>query len=156
MERLLRTDYQNLDFIELVKQLDADIAERESDSNLFFSQFNKIDNIKFVIVAYKNDKAIGCGAIMKYDRRTMEIKRMFVLPVNRGYGIAAKILSELEDWAYELGYNECVLQTVKKHPEAIGLYKKHGYIQTPNYGQYTDDNINSVCFKKSLTNKRPN
>jgi len=39
------------------------------------------------------------------------------------------------------------LETGKKQPEAIALYKKNGYKLIPNYGQYAEIE-NSVCFEK--------
>jgi len=77
----------------------------------------------------------------------MEIKRMFVLPGNRGLGIATQILKELENWSQELSFEECILETGIKQPEAIHLYKKNGYNITPNYGQYFGVE-NSLCFEK--------
>ena len=79
----------------------------------------------------------------------MEVKRMFVDLAFRGNGIASIILNELEKWAKELGYSGCILETGKKQPEAIKLYKKNGYAIIPNYGQYKQVE-NSVCFEKAL------
>ena len=70
---------------------------------------------------------------------------MFVLPDYRKQGITAKILTELAQWAAEIGFAECVLETGKKQPEAIALYQKAGYHITPNYGQYIGVD-NSVCM----------
>ncbi|MDE3145570.1 MAG: GNAT family N-acetyltransferase, partial [Bacteroidota bacterium] len=125
MIQLIRTDSGNKDFIELVKHLDADLAEKDGDDHTFYNQFNKIDKIKFVVVAYENEKPLGCGAIKEYDLTTMEVKRMFVHPENRGKGIASKILSELENWAKELSFAKCILETGKRQKEAIELYKKN-------------------------------
>ena len=77
---------------------------------------------------------------------------MFVLPERRGKGIAAKVLSELEIWAAELSFEKCILETGKKQPEAIQLYKKSGYVIIANYGQY-DGIENSLCFEKKLNKK---
>jgi len=74
---------------------------------------------------------------------------MYTLPDSRGKGVASLILAELERWAAELSYGKCVLETGKRQPEAIGLYKKRGYQLIPNYGQYTGVE-NSVCFEKVL------
>ena len=149
MIRTIRTNSDNLDFIQLVKQLDADLAERDGKDHSFYAQFNKIDKIKYVIVAYENDKPVGCGAIKEYAPDTMEIKRMYTSPESRGKGIASSVLSELEGWASELSYEKCILETGKKQPEAIGLYEKNGYKTIPNYGQYAGIE-NSLCFEKHL------
>jgi putative acetyltransferase len=149
MIKLVRTDSENRDFIELVKLLDEDLAIVDGKDHAFYSQFNKIDNIRYVIVAYEDEKAVGCGAIKEYGQDTMEVKRMFVSPDNRNKGIATKILKELEKWACELSYRKCILETGKRQHEAIGLYKKSGYKLIPNYGQYANVD-NSLCFEKIL------
>ena len=149
MITLKRTDSENLDFIELVKFLDADLAERDGDEHSFYDQFNKIDKIKYAIVAYENEQPAGCGAIKEFAPHIMEVKRMYTLPNSRGRGIASGVLVELEIWATELGYKKCILETGKKQPEAIELYKKSGYKIIQNYGQYAQAN-NSLCFEKEL------
>ncbi len=149
MIQLIRTDYGNNDFIELVKNLDADLAERDGDDHPFYAQFNKIDKIKFAVIAYENDKPIACGAMKEFAPDTMEIKRMYVTPKRRGEGIAGKILSELENWASELSFVKCILETGTKQPEAIRLYRKNGYNLISNYGQYTNVE-NSLCFEKAM------
>ena len=41
------------------------------------------------------------------------------------------------------------LETGKRQPEAIALYKKKGYSSIHNYGQYAEV-PNSLCFEKKL------
>jgi GNAT superfamily N-acetyltransferase len=147
--KLLRTNSDNKDFIKLVKLLDADLAKRDGEDHAFYAQFNKIDSLKYVVVAYHNETLLGCGAIKAYSNDTMEIKRMYTTTESRGKGVASKILAELETWTAELNYKTCVLETGIKQPEAIALYKKNGYIITPNYGQYIDI-VDSKCFEKLI------
>ncbi|CAN5545340.1 hypothetical protein BH10BAC3_BH10BAC3_39460 [soil metagenome] len=149
MIEIIRTDSNNKDFVALVKLLDTDLAERDGKDHSFYAQFNKIDLIKHAVVAYENGKPIGCGAIKEYAAKSMEVKRMYTLPECRARGIATKILTALESWAAELLDDKCLLETGKKQPEAIALYKKSGYHIIPNYGQYAGVE-NSVCFEKTL------
>ncbi len=149
MVELKRTNSDNPDFIELVKHLDADLAKRDGEEHTFYDQFNKITHIKHAVVAFENGQAVGCGAIKEFDSQSMEVKRMYTVPVLRGKGLATIVLKELEKWANELSYSRCVLETGKKQPEAIELYKKNGYVLIPNYGQYIGIE-NSVCFEKRL------
>ena len=144
---LLRTDSDNADFRELVALLDADLGRRDGAEHTFYAQFNKIDKIREVVVAYENETAVGCGAFKEFEKGAAEIKRMYVREENRGRGIAGRILAELENWAKELNFTECVLETGKKQPEAIGLYRKSGYEIIPSYGQYLNIE-NSVCMRK--------
>lgn len=149
MYTLKRTNSDDPDYQKLVLELDKDLAIRDGDEHAFFAQYNKSDTIKYIVVAYENEVAIGCGAIKEYEKEVMEIKRMFVPLEKRGKGIASVILRELEAWAKELNYKKCILETGKKMPEAIQLYKKSNYKLIKNYGQYAEVE-SSVCFEKSL------
>jgi len=149
MINIFRTNSENLDFIKLVKLLDAELAKRDGKDHLFYSQFNKIDKIKYIVLAYEDEQTVGCGAIKEFGNNTMEIKRMFVSLEYRNKGIASKILNEMENWTKELTYTKCILETGQKQPEAIALYKKNGYKLIPNYGQYVGVE-NSLCFEKEL------
>ena len=149
MTTIKRTNSDNLDFQKLVVELDKDLAQKNGDTNDFFVQFNKIDQIKNVVVVYEIYQAVACGAMKEYDNNTMEIKRMFVPLEKRGKGFASKVLQELENWSNELGYNRCILETGNKMSEAIGLYKKMGYKIIPNYGQYKNVE-SSICFEKLI------
>lgn len=149
MYTLIRTNSDNPDFRELVILLDKDLAIRDGDDHAFFAQFNKIDAIKHTVVAYSDGRPVGCGAIKQYEDGVVEVKRMYVLPAERGRGVASLVLRELERWAHELGYTRCILETGEKQPEAIALYKKNGYSIIPNYGQYADV-LTSVCFDKPV------
>ncbi|MDQ3131371.1 MAG: GNAT family N-acetyltransferase [Acidobacteriota bacterium] len=149
MANQVRTNSENEDFRELVALLDADLQIRDGAEHSFYAQFNKIDKIRHVVVAYEDEKAVGGGAFREYEPNVAEIKRMYVREENRGRGIAGKILAELEIWAKELNFSECILETGIKQPEAIRLYQKSGYQIIPSYGQYLNVE-NSVCMKKVI------
>jgi putative acetyltransferase len=147
---ILRTDSENVDFQGLVHELDKDLKIRDGEEHAFFAQFNKIDLIRYVVVAYNDQQAVGCGAIKEYSEGIMEVKRMYVVPEYRGKGVATLVLKELEKWSLELNFTRLILETGIKQPEAIGLYTKNEYTKIPNYGQY--ENVkSSVCFEKYPT-----
>lgn len=151
MHIIKRTNSDNVDFQNLVLELDKDLANKNGDKNEFFAQYNKIDHIKNVVVAYDFDGiAVGCGAMKEYEKGVMEIKRMFVIEDKRGNGIAGIILLELQLWVKELGYKKCILETGDKMIEAIGLYKKNDFQIIPNYGQYAHVE-SSICFEKKIS-----
>ena len=149
MVRIVRSDSGNEDFVALVRRLDADLALRDGEDHSFYAQFNTIGAIKYALVAYDGKTPVGCGAIKHFDKKSMEVKRMYTLPEFRGKGIASVILGELENWAQELNYEACVLETGLRQPEAIALYEKNGYVAIENYGQYKGVS-NSRCFEKKL------
>jgi len=148
--KLKRTDSDDLDFRKLVVDLDKYLAEVDGEEHSYYAQFNGIAEIANVIVAYEGDEPVGCGAFKRYDDSTVEIKRMYVAPDHRGKRIGAQILSELEAWASELGFESTILETGQKQVAAIRLYKNNSYEVIPNYDQYAGVE-NSICMKKFLS-----
>ncbi len=144
-----RTNSENTDFTNLVKELDAYLKITDGDEHEYYNQFNNIDVLKHVVVAYLDHIPVGCGAIKKFNDEAVEVKRMFVSLDKRGSGIAQKIVSELEIWTKELGYQKCVLETGTRQVEAVKFYQKCSYKKIPNYGQYANME-NSICFEKLL------
>ncbi|NJN26899.1 MAG: GNAT family N-acetyltransferase [Cyclobacteriaceae bacterium] len=146
---LLRTDSSHSDFIYLVAMLDAYLAISDGADHGFYAQFNKIDLIKNVVLAYEENHVLGCGAFKIYEGKTVEIKRMFCRPESRRKGVVGLILQNLEEWAKASSHEKCILETGKKQVEAIALYRKAGYGQIANYGQYSGIEA-SLCFEKHL------
>nr|WP_320057849.1 GNAT family N-acetyltransferase [uncultured Bacteroides sp.] len=145
-----RTQSGDEHFNSLISQLDGDLNGRYQSAQSKYDKYNKIDSIDTVIVAFDQEKPVGCGCFKEYDNETVEIKRMFVVPDYRGRKISRLILEELERWAKELGYSKAILETGFKQSEAIGLYQNSGYARIENYGQYRDL-PNSLCFEKPIS-----
>jgi GNAT superfamily N-acetyltransferase len=59
MANLVRTNSDDADFRELVALLDADLAVRGGAEHLFYAQFNKVDAIRHVVLAYEGATAFG-------------------------------------------------------------------------------------------------
>jgi GNAT superfamily N-acetyltransferase len=149
MMHCIRTDASHADFKKLVVELDAELRIRDGDESDFYEQFNKSDSVKYAVVLYLNDVAVGCGALRPYTKDAIEVKRMYVPLEYRSKGIASMVVNELEKWAAELGFYHLILETGIRQPEAIRLYTKNGYNSIPNYGQY-EGVSSSVCFEKYL------
>lgn len=147
--KITRTHSENKDFIFLIKKLDAYLKITDGEEHDFYNQFNNIDVLEHVVVIYKDNLALGCGAIKQFNNTTAEVKRMFVLPEKRGGGIAQKVILELELLAKEAGYKKCILETGTRQKAALKFYKKCNYKVIENYGQYAKME-NSVCFEKKL------
>jgi len=143
------TDSKNMDFIELVKLLDRDLEERYGDLQKQYDKHNKADYINDVVIVYKDNVPVACGAFKKYDDFTAEIKRIFVTKENRHQGISKLILNKLEELVRSKGYKYAVLETGIKQFEAINLYKNALYEITAKYEPYAG-NTNSVCMRKVL------
>ena len=144
-----RTDGANLDFVQLIKSLDEYLTVVNQEEDVFFKQFNTINVLNHVMVLYKNNVPVACGALKKYSTTLTEIKRMYVHKNERNQGFGSLVLKELEQWARELGYSKCILETSRDMDAAVKLYKKNNYQSISNYHPYTDQK-RSCCFEKVL------
>ena len=149
MITIVRTDSNNQDFKALVKQLDAYLKITDGDEHEFYNQFNSVESLSHVVVLYSDNIAVGCGAFKKFNKNSVEIKRMFVNPTERQLGLGKQILNNLENWATEIGFSSCILETGKRQVEAVHFYKNCNYKSIPKYGQYKNMD-NSLCFEKKL------
>ncbi len=149
MTEFVRTNSENADFRNLITALDQDLYQRNGEAQLQYRQYNQVDLINHVVVVYFEGKPVGCGCYKLFDDKTVEMKRMFVLPEMRGKQLAAQMLQELEKWAVEESNSSAVLETGRRQVEAIRLYTVAGYSLTENYGQYIGME-ESICFRKEL------
>ena len=138
------------DLRRLIERLDAELLQRYPADSIFSLNLNSpvVDKATFVL-AKLDDQAVGCGAILELDEKSVELRRFYVIPAMRGMGIASSILRFLEDLARQRGYMHIVLETGPKQPGAIGLYHKFGYRQIPSYGEYEGCEY-SLCMSKDL------
>ena len=133
----------------MVHALDEDLYQRNGDVQKQYEQYNQIDKIKHAMVVYVNGEPVGCGCFKPFDKDSVEMKRMFILPEMRGRQLGACLLQELEMWAAEEGFTRAVLETGVRQVEAQRLYEVAGYTRTENYGQYVGMK-DSICFQKKL------
>jgi GNAT superfamily N-acetyltransferase len=103
----------------------------------------------FLVVRDDAGAAVACGGIARFDGERGELKRMYVVPEQRGRGLGRRILVELEAEARRLGYRSLVLETGDRQPVALGLYGSAGYERIPCYPPY-DSRALSLCFEKLL------
>ena len=146
---ITKTTSENPNFIDLVAALDVSLWSRYPKLKTNYWGNNIIEFNPNVIIVHLDGKAVACGCFKKYDKNTIELKRMFVSPEARGLGLAKQIIQELELWAHELGFSFSVLETLDKQNQAIGLYQKVGYTIVDNYEPYVGLE-NSICMKKQI------
>lgn len=153
MITIRRTNSEDKDFHSLVERLNKYLLQQYGALQDFYSQFNKIDDIPNVVIIYVDSIPAGCGCFKQFDEGAVEVKRMFVADEYRGKGVGKSVLTELENWAAELGYKNMVLEMGNRQPEAAILYRKKGYSITPNYGQYIGMEETSICMRKELNSR---
>ncbi|HEY5584190.1 MAG TPA: GNAT family N-acetyltransferase [Ruminiclostridium sp.] len=147
--KIIKTENKNADFIKLIKLLDEDLVERNGELQKQFDKHNKVDHINDVVIIYRDNFAVACGAFKEHDIDSVELKRIFVIREHRQRGLATLIVNELEESARIKGYKYALLETGIKQHEAINLYKNNGYDIIQNYEPYIG-NIYSVCMRKTL------
>ena len=147
----IRTDGKNKDFIENCRLLDMDLDRRvgKKIKRDKYTEFNQLDEINEAIVVYEGSKAIGGGAIRRYDDETVELKRVFIHTEYQGQGIGSKLVSLLIEWSVELGYKRMILETGELLVESCAVYRKLGFKVIPNYGPYVNM-PESLCMAKAL------
>jgi GNAT superfamily N-acetyltransferase len=141
-----RTQSTDPHFLDLIKQLDAYLTITNGNEQAKFAQYNTVEKVKWVIIAYHNKLPIGCGGF-KLNEGKAEIKRMYVNRNYRGLKIGEQILVNLEQWAQEENLSIAILETGINQKEAQNLYKKLGYQIIPNYGVYVNF-TDSLCMEK--------
>lgn len=94
---------------------------------------------------------IGCGSvkIIEGDIRYGELKRVFIKEAYRGQGLSRQLIGALEAHLIENSVWWVRLETGIYQPEALGLYKRLGYIERGPYGGYSLDPM-SVFMEKCL------
>lgn len=87
-----------------------------------------------VVFLYKNNEKGGetCGCIWGYPKVFLDEKRLFVQllqvhPEYRGRGIGKTLLSRLEKYAVENGYDAIDMITSASNDGAIRFYEREGY-----------------------------
>jgi GNAT superfamily N-acetyltransferase len=105
------------------------------------------------LLAWRDGRALGCGALRQRDEFTGELQRMFVTRSARRDGVARALLAQLERDARQHGYRQLVLETGVRQAPAIALYSGCGWRRIAAYGTFVGDPT-SVCFGKALPLRR--
>ncbi|MDX6279735.1 MAG: hypothetical protein QOH03_806 [Kribbellaceae bacterium] len=92
---------------------------------------------------------VGCVGMHAFAPGLGELKRMYVEPASRGWGLSRLLLAEIESHARTQAIHTLRLETGTQQHEAITLYTHHGYEPTPKYPPFENEPA-SLCFAKHL------
>lgn len=90
-------------------------------------------------VARNEGQIVGCCAVVDAGDGTGEIKRMFVDPQARGLKIGQLMMDAIIARGQELRLSAIRLETGISQPEAIGLYRKAGFVEIEPFAPYKPD-----------------
>ena len=106
-------------------------------------------DIQFILLLV-GGTPVGCVGLQPVEPGLGEIKRMYVEPASRGWGLSRLLLAEVESEARRLGITRLRLETGTAQQEAITLYTHHGYTPTPPYPPFENEPA-SLCVAQSLS-----
>ena len=138
----------------LIAELDEYLSALYPPQNNYLDPADELAkaHVRFVLASL-DGAPIGCGAVKSMPEGYGEIKRVFVRPAGRGYGIARRIMSDLESHLIANGITEARLETGIHQPEALALYEALGYRRIGRFGEYRDDPL-SIFMAKRLGAER--
>jgi ribosomal protein S18 acetylase RimI-like enzyme len=132
--------------------------EQELEENLCFQRFDEElkDPLKkygppagALLLAYWNNETAGCIAFTPMPQgATCEMKRLYVKPAYRKYGIGKQLVLQLIQLAIERGYTTMRLDTLEKLQPAIRLYEQLGFERITAY--YNNPLPDAVYMEKKL------
>lgn len=147
----INTTGENKDFLSLCTLLDEELNRLVGGeaNRAQYIPHNNFVHIHDVVLAYDGVTLVGCAALKVYGGETGEVKRVYVKPEYRGYGIGRVLIEHLEQVARKKGFQKLILETGTLLPAAMGLYRSLGFTIMANYGPYKDM-PDSICMKKVL------
>jgi putative acetyltransferase len=105
-------------------------------------------DIAFILLTLDHTP-VGCVGLQPVSPGLGELKRMYVEPSSRGWGLSRLLLGEIESHARTRGITTLRLETGTQQQEAIALYTHHGYTATAPYPPFENEPA-SLCFAKQL------
>ncbi|MEL7339474.1 MAG: GNAT family N-acetyltransferase [Bacteroidota bacterium] len=102
-----------------------------------------------LLLATKEDQAVGCLAYQRLSNDICEMKRMFVLPAYRAQGIGTRLIQRLLAEAQSAGYQRMRLDTHPHMQNAVRLYESFGFYPITRYNQNPTPGIR--FFEKRLS-----
>ena len=102
-----------------------------------------------LLLAYKNNIAVGCVGIRQLEKDIAELKRMYVQPAYRKNKIGVKLLEFAVGIAKDLNYKKIRLDTLPTMLQAQNLYHSFGFYKIPSY-RFNPVN-GTVFMEKDLT-----
>jgi len=80
-------------------------------------------------LAERDDRLVGCVAVVAADEATAQLRWYLVGPAARGCGLGRRLLDEAVAFAWRSGFEVIVLWTVSALTAAAHLYRKVGFVK---------------------------
>jgi putative acetyltransferase len=80
-----------------------------------------------LLLALCADAPAGTIALRRLDRRSGEVKRLYLRPEYRGHGLGRRLLEAVIERATLMGYKRLYADTLPTMKEALSLYERAGF-----------------------------
>ena len=114
------------------------------------TEFDPPEGAFLVLVDDETGRTVAGGGIRPIGDGIAEVKRVWTAPEARRQGHASRVLRALEDLAAARGYRRIRLETGPAQPEAVAMYRAHGYVHTPEVAHWPS----RLAFEKPLPGPR--
>jgi putative acetyltransferase len=83
---------------------------------------------EFWVIEHQNE-VVGTGAYYPIERgqKAVEIRKMYLLPQVRGFGLGKYLLQQLEETIAKRGFEQIWIETASALFQAVKLYESNGY-----------------------------
>ena len=143
----------------LIAELDAYLGSIYPPEDVYIVDLDglRLPSVTF-LGAWDGDTLVGCGAVrvMPAEDATDgqpygEIKRMFLLPAQRGARLGVRILAALEAVLHAERIDRALMETGEKLVAAVRMYRANGYVERGPYGEYPDNGSSLFLEKRWKT-----
>lgn len=99
------------------------------------------------LLAMADGLPVGCVGLKGNGGPVAEVKRLWIDPAARGFGLARRLMQAVETAARDLSVAVLRLDTNSALPEALALYRKTGWVAID---RFNDDPYPDHFFEKTL------
>ena len=122
-------------FREYAASLDIDLCFQNFEDEIASLPGDYAPPAGQLMLAYVDGELAGCGALRHFadDANACEMKRLYVRPAYRRFGLGRLLAQALLDEARRAGYSAMLLDTLDDMEAARELYASLGFVEIPPY-----------------------
>lgn len=124
-------------FREYAASLGVDLCFQRFDEELATLPGEYVEPQGLLLLALVDDEVAACGAFRSCAEadyaNACEMKRLYVRPAFRRFGLGRQMAQALIDYATQAGYSSLLLDTLDDMEAARGLYLSLGFEEIPPY-----------------------